>query len=160
MNLYQRHGARVNMATLADFNGNRWTSNALIHQVPGGASYLLPAGVVMRLFKRHNGKQGITVKSGPSNLDIAGSRVGNKIFLHVANMDYSRSIETSFAIDSMRVATGRVIEIAPENPRQAITENNPEVFKPKEHSLTAAVGSRWRFPARSVSAVELDCVAV
>jgi len=26
----------------ADFNGNRWTTNAVIHQVPGGVSYLLP----------------------------------------------------------------------------------------------------------------------
>ena len=39
MNLYQRHGARVKIATAADFNGNRWTTNAVIHQVPGGVSY-------------------------------------------------------------------------------------------------------------------------
>src|SRR5437899_11960502 len=74
MNLYQRHGATVKIATAADFNGTRWTSNALIHQVPGAVSYLLPAGAVMRLFKRHNGAQGVTVKSAPSNLDIAASR--------------------------------------------------------------------------------------
>lgn len=35
-------------------------------QVPGGASWLLPAGAVMRLFKRHNGKQGVAVKSAPT----------------------------------------------------------------------------------------------
>jgi len=55
MNLYQRHGARVKIAHDADFNGTRWTTNALIHQMPAGMSYLLPAGAVARLFKRHNG---------------------------------------------------------------------------------------------------------
>src|SRR5436190_2664884 len=38
MNLYQRHGARVKIATAADFNGTRWTNCAVIHQVPGGVS--------------------------------------------------------------------------------------------------------------------------
>src|SRR5205823_3571784 len=55
MNLYQRHGGSVKISTAADFNGTRWTSNALIHQVPGGVSFLLPVGAVMRLFKRYNG---------------------------------------------------------------------------------------------------------
>src|SRR5438876_11754481 len=49
LNLYQRHGATVKIATAADFNGTRWTSNALIHQMPAGISYLLPSGAVMRL---------------------------------------------------------------------------------------------------------------
>jgi len=29
MNIYQRHGARVKIATAADFNGNRWTNTAV-----------------------------------------------------------------------------------------------------------------------------------
>jgi alpha-N-arabinofuranosidase len=80
MNLYQRHGARVKIATTADFNGSRWTTNALIHQMPGGLSYLLPAGGVARLFKRHNGTHGIAVTTSPTALDIAASRAGDTIF--------------------------------------------------------------------------------
>jgi len=157
MNLYQRHGARVNIATTADFNGNRWTTNAVINQVPTGVSYLLPAGAVARLFKRHNGQQGVAVKSTPSDLDICASRTGDNIFLHVANMNYSGSVEASFTVRGMTVTGGRVLEIAPENPRQEISPLNPEVFKPTEHVLPLAESLKWRFPARSVGVVELSC---
>lgn len=159
MNLYQRHGDRVKIATTADFNGNRWTTNAVIHQVPGGVSYLLPAGAVARLFKRHNGQQGVAVKSSPADLDVCASRTGDKLFLHVANMNYSSSVEASFAVDGMTVTGGRVLEIAPENPRQEISQLNPDVFKPVERPLPSAETAKWRFPARSVSVVELDCKA-
>ena len=157
MNLYQRHGARVKISTTADFNGTRWTTNALIHQVPGGISYLLPAGAIARLFKRHNGKQGIAVKSSPTDLDVCASRTGDKIFLHVANMNYSSSVEASFAVNGMTVTGGRVLEIAPENARQEISPLNPDVFKASERPLASSPIVKWRFPPRSVSVVELEC---
>jgi alpha-N-arabinofuranosidase len=157
MNLYQRHGAKVKIATAADFNGTRWTTNALIHQVPGGVSYLLPAGAVMRLFKRHNGSHGVEVKSKPASLDIAASRTEDKVFLHVANMNYSGATEAAFAVGGMAATAGRVWEIAPEDPRQEISPLNPGVFAPREHRLGQREPLRWRFPARSVSVLELDC---
>jgi hypothetical protein len=157
LNLYQRHGNRVQICTAADFNGSRWTTNALMLQVPSGGSYLLPAGAVMRLFKRYNGKQGIAVKSAPSGLDVAASRDGNKIVLHVANMNYSRSIETTFVCAGLPVTSGKVFEIAPENPRQEISPRNQKIFDPVEHAIPSAEPLRWHFPARSVSAVELKC---
>jgi alpha-L-arabinofuranosidase len=157
MNLYQRHGARVKISTAADFNGNRWTSNCVIHQVPAGVSYLLPVGAVMRLFKRHNGQHGVTVKTSPSMLDIAASRTANKIYLHVANMNYSRSTPATFGIDGMTISAAKVFEIAPEKPRQEISPRNPDVFNPREHNLPHADVLRWTFPARSVAAVELTC---
>ncbi len=159
LNLYQRHSDRVKICTAADFNGMRWTTNALMHQVPAGASYLLPVGAVMRLFKRHNGKQGVTVKAAPSNLDITASRTGDKIVLHVANMDYSGSTEATFAVEGLVTTDGRVFEISSDNPRQEASYRNPDVFKPREHVLPASDVFRWRFPARSVSAVELECRA-
>src|SRR5262249_45202823 len=130
MNLYQRHGATVRIATAADFNGSRWTSNALIHQLPAGLSYLLPAGAVMRLFKRHNGQQGVTVKSAPSSLDVAASRTGDRIWLHVANLNYSGPTEAAFAVENRIITGGRVVAIAPENPRQEISPLQPGAFKP------------------------------
>ena len=157
MNLYQRHGATVKIATAADFNGNRWTTNALLHQVPGNVSYLLPVGAVMRLFGRHNGTHGVTVKSAPANLDLAASRRGDRVFLHAGNMNYSGATEVTFAVEGCVITGGRVLEIAPENPRQEISALNPDVFKPREHVLPSADVLRWRFPARSVSVVELDC---
>jgi alpha-L-arabinofuranosidase len=157
LNLYQRHGARVKIATGADFNGNRWTTNALLHQVPSGVSYLLPAGAVARLFKRHHGTQGVAVKSTPSHLDIAASRTGDKFFLHVANKDYSGSTEVTLAVDGFAATGGRVLEISPENPRQEISPLNPDVFRPREVILPKMAVVKWRFPARSVSVVELEC---
>lgn len=94
------------------------------------------------------------MKSGPASLDIAASREGNKLFLHVGNMNYSGATEASFALDGFVVTGGRVLEIALEHPRQEIGPINPDVFKPREHTLAKSNVFKWRF---SVSAVELEC---
>jgi alpha-L-arabinofuranosidase len=157
MNVYHRNGDRVKIATAADFNGCRWTSNALLSQVPNGVSYLLPVGAVMRLFRKYNGAQAVAVKSGSPALDVVGSREGDTVYLHVANTDYASAVEARLAVDGMAVAAARVYEIAPENPRQHIDETNSRVFTPKEYVLAVGADVRWRFPARSVSAVVLEC---
>jgi len=153
MNIYQRHGARVKIATAADFEGSRWTVNAVMIQVPGGRSYLTPAGSVMRLFRRHGGTHSVKVLNSPPGLDIAASRTGNRIFLHVANLEYSRPVEVSIAIQGAAIQAGRVHQIAPANLRQAVGIDEPDVFRPQEFPLTPA---SYRFPAGSVSAVEVD----
>jgi hypothetical protein len=159
MNIYQRHGARVKIATAADFFGTRWTVNAVMIPVPGGESYLMPAGSVMRLFKRHNGKQGVAVKSAPSDLDIAASRSEDRVFLHVANLNYDRSVEVAFAVDGLAIAGGRVYEIAPSSPLTHVSEIQPKVFDPIEKMMPPGPVQRWKFPAASVSVVELDVKA-
>ena len=156
LNVFQRHGARVKIATAADFFGTRWTVNAVMMPVPGGASYLMPVGSVMRLFKKHNGTQGVGVKSAPSDLDVAASRSGNRVYLHVANLNYSRPCEVTFAVEGRTIAGGRVFEIAPGNPRTYVSESEPNVFAPLEKTLTVDPQPTWRFPAASVSVVELE----
>ncbi len=152
LNIYQRHGARVKIATAADFQGNRWTNNAVMLQTPRGVTYLMPVGSIARLFKRHNGTHGITVKSAPAGLDIAASRAGNKLYLHIANLEYRKTVEASFSVEGLAVQTGRVFQIAPANLREAVSQDQPNVFAPKESSLTQT----WRFPAGAVAAVELE----
>lgn len=156
MNAYQRHGDMVKISTAADFFGTRWTVNAVMMQVPRGISYLMPVGSVMRLFKKCNGEQGLEVKSAPSDLDITASRTGNKIYLHVANMNYRKSTETNFVIEGMTIKGGRVYEIAPENPRMYVSPEQPDVFVPREKVLKGGPVFKWRFPGASVSAVEID----
>lgn len=151
LNIYQRHGGRVKIATAADFQGSRWTNNAVMVPVPRGRSYLLPVGSIAQLFRRHNGKQGVAVRGVPAGLDVAASRTGNQVWLHVANLRYRGAIEAAFAVDGMRVAGGRVFEITPENLRSYVNQDQPDVFRPRESSLV----SKWRFPAGSVSAIEL-----
>ncbi|HBY59845.1 MAG TPA: alpha-L-arabinofuranosidase, partial [Solibacterales bacterium] len=153
MNIYHRHGAKVRMTTGADFAGNRWTVNAVMLQTPRGVSYLTPVGSIMRLFKRHNGKHGVAVKTGHPDLDIAASRTENRVFLHVLNKSFTRSVETTFHVTGRTVTGARVFEIAPDEARTAVGLDQPHVFAPKEH---VAPGGRWRFPAASVSAVDLE----
>ena len=156
LNIYQRHGARVKIATAADFQGNRWTVNAVMLQTPRGVSYLMPVGSIARLFKKYNGKQGVDVKSAPSGLDIAASRTGDKVYLHVANLEYRKSVEATIAVGGMAVTGGRVFEIAPEDLRQSVNQDQPNIFNPRESALGAGPSPKWRFPAGSVTAVELD----
>jgi len=95
------------------------------------------------------------VRGTPVGLDIAASRSGNQVWLHVANLRYRGAIEAGFAVDGMRVTGGRVFEIAPENLRSYVNQDQPDVFRPRESSLV----SKWRFPAGSVSAIELTVQA-
>jgi alpha-N-arabinofuranosidase len=156
LNIYQRHGARVRIATAADFSGTRWTVVSVRLQVPGGISYLTPAGSVMRLFRRHNGQHAVAAGGVPSDLDIAASRTGDRIFLHVANLRYDGAVVATFAVDGQAIAGGRVLEIAPVSLRQAVTQDQPDVFAPKEKPIVPGPATTWRFPAASVSVVELD----
>ena len=130
--------------------------NAVMLPVPHGNTYLMPVASIARLFKKHNGKQGVEVKSAPSGLDIAASRTGNKVFLHVANLEYAKSVEASFAVEGSTVTGGRCMEIAPEDLRQAVNQDQPDVFQPRERAIPAGPVLTWRFPAASVTAVELD----
>ena len=86
----------------------------------------------------------MAVRSAPAGLDIAASRTGGKVWLHVANVEYRRAVEASVSVDGMRVTGGRVFEIAPEDLRTDVNRDQPEVFKPRESALPA--GGQWRFP--------------
>ncbi|MBE0659354.1 MAG: hypothetical protein IH602_16800 [Bryobacteraceae bacterium] len=156
-NIYQRHGDMVKIATNADFEGTRWTSNAVM--IFGRLTYMMRVASVMRLFKRVNGKRAVTVKACPAGLDIAASRTGDRVYLHVANMDYSKPVEASVSVQGRTIAGGTVHEIAPEDPMETVCEATPDVFAPKEKAIAAAPVMKWSFPARSVSAVELELTA-
>ena len=69
------------------------------------------------------------------------------MYLHVANLEYKRSVEATFAIPGMRIAGGRVHEIAPEDLRQYVSQDQPDVFKPRESALPPGPDAKWRFPA-------------
>jgi len=159
MNIYQRHGDRVSICTGADFCGTRWTVNAVKVQVPRGISYLMPVASIMRLFKKHNGKHGIGTLSCPADLDVAASRSDTAVYLHVVNLNYRKPVQTTFAVRGKEIAGVRVFEIAPENPRQSVDQDRPDVFAPKEKVLPPGRTWTWNFPAASVSAVELQLKA-
>jgi hypothetical protein len=125
--------------------------------VPSGRSYLMPVASIARLFRRYNGNQGVAVTSVPPGLDVAASRSGNTIYLHVANVNFRGSVEVSFAVQGMKVVSGRTWAIAPENLRQFVSLDQPGVFAPVESVIPGQPPFKWRFPAGSVTAVELRC---
>lgn len=155
MNIYQRHGAMVKISTAADFSGTRWTTNAVIIQVPRGISYLLPAGSVMRLFKKYHGTHALAVQSAPAELDIAASRSDDEIMLHVANLSYARAVEAGIEVEGRSIEECRIILVAPPDLRQSVDEDNPQIFQPVELTLPQRLPVTFRFPAGSVSAVVL-----
>jgi alpha-N-arabinofuranosidase len=152
-NTYLRHGDRIRIATISDFEGTRWTVNSLLLQVPGGASYLTPAGAVSRLFRRHHGRQGVKVTAVPAGLDASASRDASTIYLHVVNTRYDKSVEARFVVPGATTTSGCVFAIAPEDLRQSAVPDQPTLFEPKQIPLAEMA---WRFPPGAVAAVGLS----
>ncbi|HEY1496090.1 MAG TPA: alpha-L-arabinofuranosidase, partial [Candidatus Solibacter sp.] len=70
----------------------------------------------------------------------------------IANLEYRKTVEASFALEGLAVKGGRVFQIAPGNLREAVSQDQPNVFAAREAPLTGT----WRFPAGAVAAVELE----
>ena len=64
--------------------------------------------------------------------------------------------QDEWMIDESAEAPAEEAAAAPEDPLEVVYEGAREVFTPVEKTLVAAPRLTWSFPARSVSAVELD----
>jgi alpha-L-arabinofuranosidase len=155
LNNHQRHGDVLKIATAADFCGTRWQNNAVMIPVPQGQgrAYLQPVARVMKLYRHHIGGDAITVKRTPGALDIAASRSGDTVFLHVVNTERTRAVKASFQIEGHSIQSGRVFEIADDPVVEVTYLNSAEVMRVIEKPMRTP--EMWEFPAASVSAVEL-----
>jgi hypothetical protein len=157
LNNHQRHGDVLKIATAADFFGTRWLVNALMIPTPASTrqrAYLMPVGRVMRLYRHHMGTHAVSVAHTPDGLDVVASRRGDRLFLHVANTERTRSIRTRLLVADATIRGGRVYQIA-DDPMVELSElNSQRVMQVVEKPLAA--DGTWDFPAASVSAVELD----
>lgn len=70
LNIHERNGDVLAVATLDDFVGTRWMTSAIMVCQPGDRSYLMPVASVMSLYRRHRGKNEVTVASSPKDLDV------------------------------------------------------------------------------------------
>ena len=156
LNVHERHGDVLKIATLADFCGTRWQVNALMIPVPGGRSYLMPVGLVMALYRKHSGEKSCAVASAPEGLDVTASRTGDRLFLHVVNTRRTRSVSATIGAGRQAVRSGRVFTLAAD-PEAEIIETDPEVVRLAEAALPP--DRRWDFPAASVTAMELELQA-
>ncbi|MBP8910856.1 MAG: twin-arginine translocation signal domain-containing protein [Phycisphaerae bacterium] len=153
LNVHERHGDKLKIATLADFCGTRWQVNAIMIPVPGGQSYMMPVALVMALYRHHSGARAVTVTNSPDGLDVTASRTGDRLYLHVVNTRRDRSVTSRLAIDGLRIRSGRVFELAAD-PEFEVIETQAREIQPVRKDLPA--DGLWTFPAASVSAVELD----
>jgi alpha-N-arabinofuranosidase len=151
MNVHERNGDVLKIATLADFCGTRWQNNAIMIPVPDGRSFMMPVAMAASLYRRHTGEKSVTVTRTPDGLDVTASRSGDTVFLHVVNTRRMRSVAARFEVRGTAIARGRVAWFAPE-PEFEIFEYRPELTFPQEKDLPP--DRAWVFPAASVSAVE------
>lgn len=153
MNLHERHGDLLKIATLADFCGTRWQVNAIMIPVPEGRSFLMPVAKIMSLYRKHTGKYYLETSGTTSDLDITASRSGNTIYLHVVNTNRLKSVKASIGIDNISIKSGKIFELLA-NPEFEIMSASNDPLVPKEKMLLP--DQSVEFPAASVSAIELN----
>lgn len=152
MNLHERNGDLLKIATLADFCGTRWQVNAIMIPVPGGKSFMMPVARIMHLYRHHTGKKALHIYHKLGDLDITASRTDDTIYLHVVNTSRKRTIITPIEIDNLTVSSAKAFEISADPEFEILrAENNPLI--PKERVLQ--VQEPVAFPPASVTAIEL-----
>ncbi len=157
LNVHERNGDILKIATLADFCGTRWQNNAIMIPVPGGRSFMMPVAMVMSLFRKHLGRHAVDVTTTHDDLDVTASRTGNRIYLHVVNTNRTQGVRASLQIEKAAISSGRVYWFALE-PECEIFDYHPQYTFPQEQELGELCS--WTFPAASVSAVELTMQSV
>ena len=154
MNTYLRHADKVSICTGADFFGTRWTVNAVKLPVPRGESYLLPIGTIMKLYKKHKGDKGVIVTESPAGLDVAATRKGDKLFLHVLNTHFSNPAKISVQVDGYSISSATAHEIAPSDKLAYVDDARHDTFEPVEKQIPDT--SELTIQPASVNVIELQ----
>jgi alpha-N-arabinofuranosidase len=152
MNVHERNGDLIQIATLADFCGTRWQVNAIMIPTPKGKSFMMPVARVMCLYRRHSGTTALRVAATPPDLDVTASRTGKTFYLHVVNTHRTTAVSAEIRLGEYGIQSARVWEIAAP-PELEIMEHNAAALAPREKAVPPDL--RWTFPAASVSAVEI-----
>jgi len=98
--------------------------------MPAGMSpYLLPLAPSPDCLAPQRHARGL-VKSSPASLDVAAKPLRRQILPPRREHELPASVEATFAVSGMTVTGSRILEIAPENPRQEISPLNPTFSAP------------------------------
>ena len=154
-NMLQRHGDVIEIATLSDFMGNRWNSNAIMLPVPewfGTPPFMLPSGRIAALYRAHIGESAGKV-AAPSTVDAVASRSGEKFFCHLVNKERNTPCKVTFSVGGKRIPRFRVWEIAADSETE-ITELCADAFNPRE---IAADDGEYTLPGAAVAVIEAEC---
>ncbi len=155
-NALQRHGEVIEIATLADFMGNRWNSNAVMlpapSWVPGAKPYLLPVGHIAKLYRHHIGKWAVAVQNGNSSLDAAASCTGKKFFCHLVNKERRTPQKIELSIGGKMVEKFKVWEISAD-PELEMMELCADALDVVERFIAERV---YTLPGASVAVIEAE----
>jgi alpha-L-arabinofuranosidase len=151
LNVHERNGDILAIATLDDFCCVRWMTSAIMVAQPGKASWLMPVARVMSLYRKHRGDRAVTVSRAPAGLDVTASRKGGTLFLHVVNTSRTREASARIEVAGMRVGAGKAFQIAKDPLFEADVRRAGEL-SPVEKPVRA--GSAV-FPPASVTALEV-----
>ena len=143
----------LEIATMADFFGNRWQINAVMLPTPSnsGDAYLMPVGQVMKLFGKHIGSYALKINDIPDGIDVFASISPdkNKIYIHIVNTNYSSGVSIKL-FDSEKEFISYEIKA---DPQEEITSLNPNCFNPVKNEFKS--DSYYSHPA-SVSVLEFS----
>lgn len=152
MNLHERNGDQLKIATLADFCGTRWQVNAVMIPVPGGNAFMMPVAKIMRLYRKKSGKEFLTSNCSNTDLDTTASRSGNKIYLHIVNTNRMTPAKIMLKVSGMVIDSGTAFELSAD-PEFEILSGTDDPLIPIERIL--AVNDAVIIPPASVTAIEL-----
>ncbi len=152
MNLHERNGDLLKIATLADFCGTRWQVNAIMIPVPSGKAFMMPVAKIMALYRKYSGKEYLKVSGVPAGLDITASRTGNTIYLHVVNTSRFRQAATYLKVPNMTINSAKAFELSADPEFEILSAANDPLV-PKERIIN--INEPLIFTAASVTAVEL-----
>lgn len=154
-NVLERATDILDIATLADFFGNRWQVNALMLCAPDywGEAYLQPVGSVMSLFRHHIGKYAIELPKEIDGVDLTASISEDEttIYIHAVNTSCSDEKALKLNVSGRKVKKIKAFTIA-ENPMTEITYKNVDVFNAVESEIE---GDTFILPPAGVSALEV-----
>jgi alpha-L-arabinofuranosidase len=153
LNVHERNGDVLKIATLADFCGTRWQNNAVMIPVPTGPSYLMPVALVMSLYRRHTGERALSVVAAPDALDVTASRSGGRVFLHSVNISRTASARAGIRVEGSRILSGKAFELTAD-PMFEVMDTTWRDLVAREQDLPA--DGSWDFPPASVTAIELE----
>jgi alpha-L-arabinofuranosidase len=123
---------------------------------PREQPYLLPVGHVMRLFKVHGGEVGVDATVNGSTLDIAASRRGNTLYLHVVNTDLEGATKAEITVTGAQPSSVYAHEMAPGDLSTAIDTTALDVFDVARRAAPVQGDTiAWSFPKASVTSLEI-----
>ncbi len=154
LNVIERHADVLDIATSADFFGNRWQVNAVMLPTPAyaGKPYLMPVGEVMKLFSGHVGEYAIPIDTLEAGVDATASMTGDTVYLHLVNTSSSNSVSIPLEVTGRNIRKVTAWEIAP-GPWEDINMLDRDILQPQKREVEP--GS-YRLATAGVATLEIE----